>query len=59
MEAGLNNFAVFFDLEKAFDSALHTVPLNKLLDSGLCSYLLKWISSYVYIGVGAGMAGPV
>ena len=39
--------AIFFDVQKAFDSVPHAPLLQKLADIGINSYLLRWIQSYL------------
>ena len=39
--------AVFFDLQKAFDTVPHLPLMHKLQSLGVESYLLKWIHSYL------------
>ena len=39
--------AVFFDLQKAFDTVPHRLLMGKLESLGFDTYLLKWIHSYL------------
>jgi len=39
--------AVFFDLQKAFDSVPHQCLMEKLQQTGLSDHILSWISDYL------------
>ena len=39
--------AVFFDIRKAFDSVPHRYLLQKLIDAGINSFILRWVTSYL------------
>ena len=47
MEKNLEICAVFFDLQKAFDSVPHHALLHKLRSLGINDFLLKWICHYL------------
>ena len=47
MDAGKEVGAVFFDLQKAFDSLPHHALLDKLRDLQLNEFTLKWICDYL------------
>ena len=47
MDAGKEVGAVFFDLQKAFDSLPHHALLDKLRDLQLNEFILKWICDYL------------
>ena len=48
LERGLEVQAVFFDLQKAFDSVPHRLLIEKLQHLEVPSYLIRWISSYLH-----------
>ena len=47
LDKGLEVCAVFFDLQKAFDSVPHKSLMHKLRSVGLDAYILRWICSYL------------
>ena len=47
MDTGKEVGAVFFDLQKAFDSVPHHALLDKLRDLQLNEFILKWICDYL------------
>ena len=47
MDTGKDVGAVFFDLQKAFDSVPHYALLDKLRDLQLNEFILKWICDYL------------
>ena len=47
MEDGHEMGAVFFDLNKAFDSVPHRQLISKLRAIGLDDYLVSWITNYL------------
>ncbi len=47
LEGGGEIGAVFFDLQKAFDSIPHRELLEKIRQTGLSSPILSWISDYL------------
>ena len=47
MDTGKEVGAVFFDLQKAFDSVPHHALLDKLRDLQLSEFILKWICDYL------------
>ena len=47
LESGKDIHAVFLDYRKAFDSVPHAPLINKLLDIGLHTNLLEWLSDYL------------
>ena len=48
LERGLEVQAVFFDLQKTFDSVPHRLLIEKLHHLEVPSYLIRWISSYLH-----------
>ena len=48
LERGLEVQAVFFDLQKTFDSVHHRLLIEKLHHLEVPSYLIRWISSYLH-----------
>ncbi len=48
LENGLEVQAVFFDLQKAFDSVPHCLLIDKLHRLEVPSHLIRWISSYLH-----------
>ena len=40
--------AIFFDLQKAFDTVPHAKLITKLSSFDIPSHLVAWISSYLY-----------
>ena len=48
LENGAEVQAVFFDLQKAFDSVPHCLLIDKLHQLEITSHLVKWISIYLY-----------
>ena len=47
LEKGIELCAVFFDLQKAFDTVPHYPLLGKLEELGVNRYLLRWICNYL------------
>ena len=47
LEEGNEIGAVFFDLQKAFDSVPHQCLMEKLQQTGLSDHILSWISDYL------------
>ena len=47
IDQGKEVCAVFFDLQKAFDSPPHKALIDKLQSIGLNQYLLRWVCSYL------------
>ena len=48
LERGAEIQAVFFDLQKAFDSVPHRLLLQKLVQLDVHPHIVAWISSYLY-----------
>ena len=48
LERGLEVQAVFFDLQKVFDSVPHRLLIEKLHHLEVPSHLIRWISSYLH-----------
>ena len=48
LEGGAKIQAVFFDLQKAFDSVPHRLLLQKLIQLDVHPHIVAWISSYLY-----------
>ena len=48
LEDGFKVLAVFFDLQKAFDSVPHSLLLQKLHFLGISRYLIRWIAHYLH-----------
>lgn len=48
LENGFEVLAVFFDLQKAFDSVPHSLLLQKLYVLGIPCHLIRWIANYLY-----------
>ena len=40
--------SIFFDLKKAFDSVPHQKLIDKLINAGVCSYLVQWLYDYLF-----------
>ena len=56
--------AVFFDLQKAFDTVPHAKLISKLSNLDIPTHLVSWISSYLYsrkqqVGVSGANSTPV
>ena len=56
--------AVFFDLQKAFDSVPHCLLIDKLHQLEIPSHLIRWISSYLHnrvqqVGVLGELSSPI
>ena len=47
LESGFEVQAVFFDLQKAFDSVPHCLLIEKLHSIGIPTHLIRWISNYL------------
>ena len=47
LQSGAEMCSVFCDLKKAFDSVPHRALINMLVHSGVDSYIVSWISSYL------------
>ena len=48
LDKGAEVQAIFFDLQKAFDSVPHGLLLDKLISLNVPTVLVSWISSYLY-----------
>ena len=48
IERGAEIQAVFFDLQKAFDSVPHRLLVQKLIQLDIHPHIVAWISSYLY-----------
>ena len=64
LDKGADVQAVFFDLQKAFDSMPHIPLIDKLLSLNVPTTLISWISSYLYnrkqqVGVSGVNSVPV
>ena len=40
--------SIFFDLKKAFDSVPHQKLIDKLINAGVCPYLVQWLHDYLF-----------
>ena len=64
LDKGADVQAVFFDLQKAFDSVPHCPLIDKLISLNIPTVLVSWISSYLYnrkqqVGVSGVNSDPV
>ena len=64
LDKGADVQAVFFDLQKAFDSVPHCSLIDKLISLNIPTVLVSWISSYLYnrkqqVGVSGVNSDPV
>ena len=48
LDKGADVQAIFFDLQKAFDSVPHGPLIDKLISLNIPTVLISWISSYLY-----------
>ena len=63
LEVGLEVQAVFFDLQKAFDSVPHCLLIDKLHQLEIPDHLIRWMTSYLYnrvqqVGVMGELSSP-
>ena len=49
---------VFIDLQKAFDTANHSILLHKLSHYGICGIVNDWFSSYLSNRIQTTQVGP-
>ena len=64
LDKGADVQAVFFDLQKAFDSVPHGQLINKLISLNVPTPLISWITSYLYnrkqqVAVSGANSNPV
>ena len=48
LDVGNEVCSIFFDLKKAFDSVPHQKLIDKLINPGVCPYLVQWLYDYLF-----------